>query len=747
MSLTARVLLPLPLPPFSFLVPFGTEPGPVGGRVVVPWQGGLRTGICTGVSESRTGDGLDLKELVGWLDEGPFFTPGAVELFAELAGYSGAPEGLILAAFALSGLDEALVHEVQLLHESLLASGLTAGTWQASTDVPVEVLEILRAEGLISERVRVAPRLESQLVATAPDTTGLGDAARAANQRQALELLLKGPQPSAAELARAAGVPASSVRSLVSKGLAEYRDVPAPEPVLELPQASVELRQPSLDLPDSGWFNLTGGLRRERLAELRPLLERELSQGRSPLLLAPELTYLHEAVSALAPHVPLLMLSGDLNDAQRAHVFKLAAGAEPMVLAGTAPALLLKARQPGSIIMLESASSSWKQLSGARLFIPEAARRLARIESRRLIETEVTENAELRASGTALVQLPAVEQRLHVTDLNSASSWPLDADLVRVLGQVQERGRQALILSSRRGFSGALSCAACGNTIGCPNCDLPLRYHQKENVLRCHQCNHARQVPQACPDCGQDELQPSRAAGTQWLATAVSRMLPELPVIRYDTDVREDPEALLAGEPGVLIATTAALRLPPLPNVSLIAVSLFDAHMSLSDFRAAEATLRLMLQLPELTTRQRPLVLLQSFQPDHPVLQVLQSDDLQAALAEFVGETVDRREAFAYPPFAELARIEITARDQPTSERAARRLHGALLASGAEEDELLGPVPAGVARVRGRFVWQLLLRCRDATRFRSLLREIPGSQDGARIRVDVDPRDVSLQLE
>src|SRR5690554_6698283 len=300
MSLTARILLPLPLPPFSFLVPFGSEPGPVGGRVVVPWQGGLRIGICTGISESRTGDGLELKELVGWLDDRPFFTPGAIELFSELADYSGSAEGLVLGAFTLTGLDAELSHEIRLLHESLLAPGLSAGAWQPPDSVPAATLELLRTEGLIKERVRVVPWLESQLVATVSDTARLDDAARAANQRLALEKLLEGPQASAAELARLADVPVSSVRSLVSKGLAEYRDVLAPEPVLSLPESHVPLQPPSLELPAEGWFNLTGGLRRQRLAELKPLLEQELSEGKCPLVIAPELTYLHEAVGALA---------------------------------------------------------------------------------------------------------------------------------------------------------------------------------------------------------------------------------------------------------------------------------------------------------------------------------------------------------------------------------------------------------------------------------------------------------------
>lgn len=745
MPLAADVLLPLPLPAFTFLVPFGSEPGPVGGRVVVPWQGSLRIGICTALNEIGMGQSLDLRELVSWLDERPFFTPGALELFAGLAQRTAHAPGSILAAFTLTGLSGELDHQVRLQRATELAPDLPADEWQPAEAFSSEQLERLRQEGLVLERASLRPRLESRLVATVSDTAALS--ASAPKQLQALEALLDGPADSAAELARRSGVSAASVSALVSKGLAAYQDLPAPAPELPLPEPAASLNAAALSLPDSEPFNLVGGLRSQRLAELLPLLQEEVARGLSPVLIAPEVVWLAEAVAALRSRLPLLMLSGELSDAQRQHAWQLAAEQPGQLLAGTWPALLLNPPQPGSIVVLESASSSWKLLSGARLFVPGAARLLAQIEGRRLIETEVMDNAELRASGRQLLQLPAVAQRIHVTDMNSARGWPLDTDLSRVLRQVQERERQAVLLSSRRGFSGALSCAVCSHTIGCPNCDLPLRYHQKENSLRCHQCNHTVTVPAACPSCGAAELQPGRSAGTQWLSSAVSRLLGQFPVHRYDSDVRQPPERLLAGEPGVLIATTAALRLPPLPNVSLIAVSLFDAHLGQSDFRAAESTLRLLLQLPELTTRERPLVLVQSFQPEHPVLKVLEAADLSAAVSTFTDRTYERREAFGYPPFVQLARIEITARDRASAEQQARRLHGALLAHGADEADLLGPVPAGVARLRGRYVWQLLVRSADAELFAQLLAAVPSSQQGARFRVDVDPRDVALNLE
>src|SRR5690625_3046429 len=187
MPLAAEILLPLPLPAFTFLVPFGSEPGPVGGRVVVPWQGSLRIGICSAVSDVGVGRCLDLRELVSWLDARPFFTPGAIGLFSELAERTAHPAGSVLASFALTGLNEELLHEVKLQRESELAPDVAAGEWQPVGHFSSDQLERLRQEGLVVERAGIRPRVESRLVATGADASGLKSAPK---QQQALAGLL-----------------------------------------------------------------------------------------------------------------------------------------------------------------------------------------------------------------------------------------------------------------------------------------------------------------------------------------------------------------------------------------------------------------------------------------------------------------------------------------------------------------------------------------------------------------------------
>ncbi len=730
MPLACDVLLPLPVPPFRYLVPFDGEPGPVGGRVVVPWQGTYRIGLCVAVYRARADDSLNLRETVGWLDSEPFVLDSGVELLRRLTEATSAPAGVVLASLLATGLRARYRHEVRRMGEG--------HDWEDVASLDEHELEAQRAQGMIRERAFPAQRTLTHLVATSDDP-----AAASGKQRLALEELLKGPVESAAQVAAAAGVSASTVRALITKGLAAYREVPAGRVLPGLPAAGERLEVPGLQLPD-GDFDLVGGLRFHRLAALLPLLEADLAAGRSPMVLAPEVGWLEEAVSRLANHVPVLMLSGEAKDAEREGFWQAVAEGSPAVITGTYAALLAPVPRPGRLILLEACSPSWKQPAGARLHVPDAAIELARLRELTVVTADAVESPEMRARGAELIRLPAPAQRLHVTDLNGARGWPLDTDLVRVLKQVATRERQGVLLSSRRGFSGALTCKECSSQVECPHCDLPLRYHQADGRLRCHQCGFERTVPPNCPVCTSNSLAPARAAGTQWLAQAVQRLLPDFPVLRLDGDTKDDLGSLYRGEPGLLVATTAVFRRPPLPRADLLAVALFDAHTSMSDFRASETTLRLLRQLPELSLNPRPLTLIQTFQPQHRVLRALLADDQALGETEFVTETCERREAFGYPPYTRMARVELSARDRASVAQAASHVAGSLRELGAQEFELIGPTPAPVARLKGRFLYHLLLRAADPARLRELLGHVPRGSHGARILVDVDPRDVSV---
>ncbi len=730
---TLQVLLPLPLPPFDFLPPHGAALPEVGQRVVVPWRSSLRIGLVVGISEGQGRLTDELKEATGTLDTRLFVNSAALATLRRVAEYTLAPAGTVLADLLPVGLNETLSHQVRALPG---VTGVPIGTeWLSAAKLEPAQLELYRRQGLIGERVSVMQPTATRLVACRQADAGLSP-----KQRRALEALWAlGPALSAAAVAREAEVSEGVVRALIHKGYAQYLQVEAEPPALpSYPGVTLE---PVPPIPSEATC-LSGGRRRERLAALVPSLAATIAAGGSALVLVPEQALIAETAGGLAAQLPIAVLSGELSDTQRRRLWLELPSYGPVVLVGTYLALLAPVTNLRQIVVLEAASLSYKLASGCRVFVPTAARFLAEASSAALLESDALVSAEMwvRSDGRCH-ELPRAEARLHVADLNQAN-WPLGADLIKLLKQVAARGRQAVLLAPRRGFSAGLGCRDCGYLAICPHCDLPLRYHRDGYRLRCHQCGFNNELPPNCPQCSGSHLQPARAAGTQWIQGAVKELLPDLDCFRFDSDQRDNLSSLHDGQPGVVVGTSALLRQPPLPNVSLICLTLLDTLLYLGDYRGEEETLRLLLNLAELAKSRRPLTVIQTFQPDHPLLKALLEPN---GLSAFADQVLARRRRFGYPPFTRLARVQVSAKERATAERAADWLTSAIKTLGAQASELLGPAPA--LRLQGFYTFQLLVRAVDDERLRALLVPAREYRGEARVRFDIDPRDVIYLIE
>lgn len=763
MPLALEVLLPLPLPAFTYLPPLQGSVVQLGQRVVVPWQGGLRVGVVLAERAVSAGRDLELRHVLHPLGPERWLSPGALSALRRIARAAGVPVGTVLATLNPPGFHPDLVHEVRLrgAAASLLTDvgsaedPLPLETWLDAARLPGKALELLRQQGLVDERGTERPKLQRMLVPLEPSDERLAGARRAA-QRQALEQLTAvGSVSSGAQLARDADVPESSVRSLIAKGYSGYELLPAPPPPAptpplthdRLPVVSADLAANSLPANTDG--ALVGGTRRERLGALLPLLRADLEAGDSVLVIAPEQAQAATSAGLLANELPVSYLTGEATDEQRVRLWSELADSGPQVLVGTYLALLAPLPRLGRVVVLDAGSSAYKLQHGARLLVAKAAGLLADSEGVPLMLADLAATPDLAVAVPAeqIVRLPLPRMRLHVADLNESGNWPVHPDLLRTLRQVAERGRQAVVLAPRRGFSGAYGCLSCGWQAPCPNCDLTLRFHQQEARLLCHQCGHEEPQIRRCPECGGSDLGALRGAGTQWIASQLEKIVSDLTVYRYDKDRRDDLDPLYAGEPGVVVGTLAVLGLQPLPEISLVGVTHFDTHLAAADFRAEEETTRTLLRLVELGGSRRPLVVVQTHAPEHELLAALGSAAPEPALEALLGRQLERRKRFGYPPFSILAKLQFTARDRGSALASAQRAADALITAGALETEVLGPASAPVERLRGRFVFHVLLRAADDARLETLLGALPRSYQGAKLRVDVDPQDVGALLE
>ena len=562
-----------------------------------------------------------------------------------------------------------------------------------------------------------------------------------------------------ANSASADGVPLTPTQAgtLALRGWADTIEVPQPPPALPEPWPQPDPAGTPDPLPEAPVWRLHGGRARARFALLAPRVTRLLTQGRGVLVLAPDHATLRrawEGLSGLATHAGTraAQLTGTLSEPQRAHTWHLIRTGEARLVIGSGHALAAPLDDLALIIVLEEASDAHKLLSGSRAFLPDLATRLAATHDAALALVGTTPAAESVPHPGAI--LPPPRARVHVVDyanppeqpeLGPLSSvhlrlgdqgYPLSHDLARVLRQVQERGRQAALLAPRRGYSALLRCPGCDHTPQCRNCDVPLRFHREGRQLTCHQCGYHQPIPERCDQCG-DPMWQARGPGTEWIAQEVQKLLPGFPVYRLDRDRQDDLTPLMRGESGVVIGTQLLLSHEPPPDLALIGVTLADTWLNVSDFRASERYHRLLRQLAEWHPTRAPMLLVQTFQADHPALKVMV--DGRDTLAYPAAEE-RARAALNYPPHARLAQIEISARDQHKAQAAAQDLADALHGAGATAHEVLGPAPSPVARVRGVYPYHLFLRARNDTRLGELLRILDTRTWKAKIRVDVNPR-------
>lgn len=255
----------------------------------------------------------------------------------------------------------------------------------------------------------------------------------------------------------------------------------------------------------------------------------------------------------------------------------------------------------------------------------------------------------------------------------------------------------------------------------CPRCELPLTFHETEQVLRCHYCGYERKNPSSCPQCGSQRIR-HYGTGTQKVESEVQELFPEARTLRWDyetTRKKGSHEAILnhfiAHRADVLIGTQMLAKGLDLPLVTLVGVVLADVGLSLPDYRTTERLFQVLTQVAGRAGRS-PLggqVVLQTFQPEHYVIQAAAGHDYLG----FYRQELEFCKRLDYPPFTQVARLEYRHHDRVKAENAARqfalRLQGWLDEEGRRKTSIIGPTPCYFSRMGGQYRWQIVMKGAD----------------------------------
>ncbi len=346
--------------------------------------------------------------------------------------------------------------------------------------------------------------------------------------------------------------------------------------------------------------------------------------------------------------------------------------------------------------------------------------------------------------------LPLVEVVDLRTERNEQGLTPLlSRTLIEAIRKTLDSGKQTLLFLNRRGFHTYLFCPDCGHAFSCPNCDIALTHHAAEGVLKCHHCDFTVKAAAFCPACRGNRVR-SYGAGTERVEEEAGKLFPGARITRMDSDTtsrKGDSERILRGldrmDIDILIGTQMITKGHDFPEITLVGVIAADASLNIPDFRAAERTFQILTQVSGRGGRgdQPGRVVIQTFNPGHYAIRRAQEHDY----AGFYADELPLRRQFCYPPFSRLIGLHFSSLKREEGKKAvakigARARELARTLAGGKAD-VIGPAESPLARIRGRYRWQLLLRGKQSGLLHLLTQRLleGAGHDGLDIQVDVDP--------
>ena len=464
-------------------------------------------------------------------------------------------------------------------------------------------------------------------------------------------------------------------------------------------------------------------------------VERVLGSGRSAIVLTPEIALAWQMVRRFRARFgdTVAVLHSQLSVGERYDTWRRLRRGEQRLVIGARSAVLAPVRELGLVVVDEEHDGSYFQddlesqqplaYHGRDLAVVRA--RLAGVPVILGSATPSLESWSNARSGkyTSLSLPRRIDDRplarVEVVDMRrepfQGRQRTLFSKSLRLkIRERLERGEQIVLLQNRRGFSPVVQCTSCGEAVSCRRCQVSLTYHRSHGEgLRCHYCDFRSPVAEHCPDCGSSEVRLT-GAGTQKVEAALEEQFPGIRVIRMDVDTTgwkgahdRLVERFRRREADVLLGTQMVAKGLDFPEVTLVGVISADTGFHLPDFRAAERSFQLLTQVAGRSGRgsSRGEVVIQTRLPEDPVLLAAARQDYDA-FAE--AELVERR-ATGFPPFGRLIVFRWRGESEEAVSRAARRGTQVLHRTGPAGVSVLGPAPAPLARLRGRYRWQVLL--------------------------------------
>ena len=726
-----------PYGPYDYLVPDRLRSiAEAGRRVRVPFGKGNRSviGYCVQV-ENRTERGRRLKEVNSFLDEQRLLSSQMLKLTKWMAEYYLCEWGQAIETAVPAGVrGKAGTREVAFL------------------TVPTNVAERMT-------QLKLPPK-----------------------QAAALKILAASTQEmTAAQLAAAAKCTEVPINSLRKKGLIEAETrrvhvdeheipVEAREQELKLNTAQQTALQSIIDALDSRrhqtvlLHGITGSGKTEVYIRA---IQHVISFGRQAIVLVPEISLTPQTRQRFRSRFDnVAVLHSNLRDSERYWHWERIARGEVQVIVGARSAVFAPTPNLGLIVIDEEHDNSFKQDNVPRYHARDVAVHRTQSEDIPLVLGTATPSLEswhrAKENDYRIVEMPhrVLDRTLpDVTTIDlrteyqsSFSRGAVSRPLHAAINDALQNDGQVILLLNRRGHSTIIQCPSCGYVARCQECEIALTHHRIGEKAVCHYCDYQIDAPAKCPECQFDGIRYS-GLGTQRLESEVRARFPGIECLRMDSDSMQQHgsheralDRFRAGEVKILLGTQMIAKGLDFPNVTLVGVINADTALHFPDFRAAERTFQLVTQVAGRTGRgdKGGRVIVQTFSPDHPAILAAIKHDYQM----FADQELPARKSLGYPPSKKMIRLVVRGSSESETEEYCDRVTSELqteIKSMTVDGRILGPAPAPISKLRGKFRFHTLLMGDDRDAIRDAVRAVTSRLKplgDVQLVIDVDPMDM-----
>lgn len=792
------VALPLPLSKnFIYSVPslLASDIG-IGIPVFVPFGRRNLTGYIIGFQKDAPKGVKPIKEIV---DRESLFSPELLELFTWIANYYLTPLGLVIKAsipprlamkekvcafFREGSIEEITEDETALaIYQELKKRPLSKNYIRRKFKDSTHAYDLLLKKGLIYEetiKIRPAKRVEKYRVRlTSSFDKEIHNNLRKFAQKQAeiyKFLSIKPDGTEKSEIYKIFGNVYSSLKVLGKKNLITFSVLPFVQEIPHLPKR--EIKRPKLthtqkeavnrirDAVENERyetfliFGITGSGKTE--VYLRTV-EDVLKKGKSAIMLVPEISLTAQTVEVFKSRFEetVVIYHSRLGEKERVEVWKGIKEGKYRVVIGARFAVFAPVKNLGAIIVDEEHASTYKQKGKEPLYSARAAAVIrARTEKAVCILGSATPSIEsfynTKKGKYSLIELPKrIDERklppVEIVDMRKEDDFLLSHTMKEKMEERIKKVEQIILFINRRGFSNYLVCRDCGFSPRCPFCDLTLTYHRKDSLLKCHYCGYEENAPRRCPKCNSSRFFYA-GMGTQRIEHYLEKKFPGLKVMRMDLDTMKRKWAHMEsffrfreGEADLLLGTQMVAKGFDLPKVTLVGVISSDTVLNFPDFRSQERTFQLLTQVAGRTGRGilGGEVVIQTYAPEHYAIKESQSHNYEG----FYKKEIDIRKELNYPPFSRLTRIILSSMDEKKLNSSSHELARMIKKSIKQEKytiEVLGPAPCPLSRLKGKYRYHILLKCKKPFLIQKILSQLKDIYrvKGLHVLYDIDPIDM-----